>query len=70
MHTIEIFFVSAFVFWVSQAVAFAQTDVPIELEDISIIGTNTERPTDEFSASITVITQDLSDKKIARDIPY
>ena len=51
-----------------QAVAFAQPDDPIELEDISIIGTKTERLTDEIPASITVITEDRLDKEIARDI--
>ena len=68
MHVIEIFFISAFILCVSQAVAFAQPDDPIELEDISIIGTKTERLTDEIPASITVIKEDRLDKEIARDI--
>ena len=68
MHVIEIFFISAFILCVSQAVAFAQTDDPIELEDISIIGTKTERLTDEIPASITVIKEDRLDKEIAWDI--
>tara|TARA_B100000925_G_scaffold105096_1_gene77480 strand:+ start:169 stop:2427 length:2259 start_codon:yes stop_codon:yes gene_type:complete len=68
MHVIEIFFISAFILCVSQAVAFAQTDDPIELEDISIIGTKTERLTDEIPASITVIKEDRLDKEIVRDI--
>ncbi len=68
MHAIEIFFISAFILCVSQTIAFAQTDEPIQLEDISIIGTKTERLTDEISASITVITEDRFDKEIVLDI--
>ena len=68
MHAIEIFFISAFILCVSQTIAFAQADDPIELEDISIIGTKTERLTDEVPASITAITEDRLNKEIARDI--
>ena len=64
----KFFFISAFILCVTQPAAFAQTDDPIELMDISIIGTKNERLTDEIPASITVIKEDRLDKEIAWDI--
>ena len=68
MHAIEIFFISAFILCVSQTIAFAQTNDPIELERICTFGTKMERFAYETPANITFITEDRLDKKIARDI--
>ena len=68
MHAIEIFFVSAFILYVSQSIAFAHANDPVEFEDICIIGTKIERFTDETPASITAITEDRLDKGIVRGI--
>ena len=68
MLNIEIFFISAFIVCLAQTGAIAQTADSVELEDISVVGTKTERLNEEVPASVTVITEDRLDKEVVRDI--
>ena len=68
MLNFEIVLLLSFIIALTQSTANAQSLSNFELEEISVIGTKTEKLLDEVPATVTVIREEKVNREIVRDI--
>ena len=68
MLNFEIVLLLSFIIALTQSTANAQSPSDFELEEISVIGTKTEKLIDEVPATVTVIREEKVNREIVRDI--
>ena len=68
MLNFEIVLLLSFIIALTQSTANAQSPSNFELEEISVIGTKTEKLIDEVPATVTVIREEKVNREIVRDI--
>ena len=68
MLNFEIVLLLSFIIALTQSAANAQSPSNFELEEISVIGTKTEKLIDEVPATVTVIREEKVNREIVRDI--
>ena len=68
MLNFEIVLLLSFIIALTQSAANAQSPSDFELEEISVIGTKTEKLIDEVPATVTVIREEKVNREIVRDI--